>query len=225
MPDPIWAAVDRYVNDLYFPQDPVLDAALADSVAAGLPPINVTPPMGRFLKLVAEIQGARRIREIGTLGGYSTIWLARGLPMGGNVTTLEVNPSYAEIARANLVRAGVADRVEIRVGRAEDTLTMLADRADVFDLIFIDADKPSYPSYFTWAVRLSRPGTVIVADNVVRDGGVADPASPDAKVQGVRRFNDLVAADPRVTSTTLQTVGQMGYDGFALMRVLSTDPL
>jgi predicted O-methyltransferase YrrM len=226
MPDPVWSLVDRYVTDLYFPPDPALEAALADSAAAGLPGINVTPTMGRFLKLVAEIQGARRILEIGTLGAYSTIWLARALPEGGKVTTLEINAGYAEIARKNLARAGVADRVEIRLGRAEDTLAALVDGGDgPFDLIFIDADKPSYTDYFTWAVRLSRPGTVIVADNVVRDGGVADPASPDAKVQGVRRFNALVAADRRVSSTTLQTVGQKGYDGFAIMRVLSTDPL
>ena len=225
MPDPLWSAVDRYISDLYFPADPALGAALADSMAAGLPAINVTPPMGRFLKLIAEIQGARRILEIGTLGGYSTIWLARALPAGGKVITLELNPSYGEIARRNLARAGVADRVEIRLGRAQESLAALAaEGADPFDFIFIDADKPSYTDYFTAALRVSRPGTVIVADNVIRAGGVADPASPDAKVQGVRRFNELVAADSRVTSTTLQTVGPKGYDGFAIMRVLSTNP-
>jgi len=221
MSNELWASVDRYLAELYLPPDPALDAALADSTAAGLPPINVQPAQGKFLKLIAEIHRARTILEIGTLGGYSTIWLARALPNDGKLVTLEIDEAYARIARANIARAGLSDIVDLRVGPAKDTLPRLAaEGRGPFDLIFIDADKPNYTDYFDWALKLSRVGTVIIADNVIRDGGVADPASPDPKVQGIQRFNRLVASDPRVSATTIQTVGQKGYDGFAIMRVV-----
>jgi predicted O-methyltransferase YrrM len=215
-----WAAVDDYFNALFVPPDPALDAALRASEEAGLPPHNVSASQGKLLMLLAQIHGARRILEIGTLGGYSTIWLARALPEGGRLVTLEYNPKHAEVARANLSRAGLADRVEIRVGRAVDTLAELAAKGrGPFDLIFIDADKPSNPEYFAHALELSRPGTLIIADNVVRDGAVIDASSADASVQGIRRFNECVAAEPRLSATAIQTVGSKGYDGFALIRV------
>jgi predicted O-methyltransferase YrrM len=215
-----WTAVDSYITDLLFPPDPTLDAALAASAAAGLPAINVSPAQGKLLSLMAKIHGARTILEIGTLGGYSTIWLARALPAGGRLVTLEYEPKHAEVARDNIARAGLSDVVEICVGRALDTLTRLhAEGCSPFDLIFIDADKTGYPDYFTWALKLSRSGTLIIADNVVRKGEVANAASEDANVLAVRRFNELVAAEPRVSATVIQTVGCKGYDGFAIARV------
>jgi predicted O-methyltransferase YrrM len=212
-----WTAVDRYINDRLVPSDGVLDAALEASAAAGLPSIHVTPNQGKLIMLLAQIQGARNILEIGTLGGYSSIWLARGLHAGGRLTTLEVDPRFAEIARANFARAGLSNVIDLRLGRALDVLPHLAaeDRGP-FDLIFIDADKPSTAEYFQWAVKLSRPGSVIVVDNVVRSGAVTDAASKDPNVQGVRRFYEVLAADPRVTATAIPTVGSKGYDGFAL---------
>ncbi len=216
-----WTAVDRYITDLLVAPDPALDAALAASVAAGLPPINVAPNQGKLLHLLARIQGARRILEVGTLGGYSTIWLARALPAGGRLVTLELDPKHAEVARANLARAGLALVVDVRVGRAADTLAELAaEKPEPFDLIFVDADKASTAEYFAWALRLARPGSVIIVDNVVRSGAVADAASPDAAVQGIRRFNQALAAEQRVSATELQTVGSKGHDGFALAVVL-----
>jgi predicted O-methyltransferase YrrM len=219
-----WKAVDRYIADLFVPNDPVLDAALRDSDAAGLPSIHVSPNQGKLLMLVARAVGARRILEIGTLGGYSTIWLARGLAdEGGRLVTLEFDARHAEVARANIARAGLAGAVDVRVGRALDTLPALAaEGGGPFDLIFIDADKPSYPDYLAWSLRLARPGTLIVADNVVRDGAVVDADSADPNVRGVRRFNELLAAEPRVSATALQTVGAKGYDGFAVAMVLKT---
>ena len=212
-----WTAVDRYITDLLVPADPVLEASLQASTDAGLPAINVAPNQGKLLHLLARIHGARTILEIGTLGGYSTIWLARALPAGGRVVTLEVDPKHAEVARANFVRAGLADLVELRLGRALDTLPGLAaEKRGPFDLIFIDADKVSIPEYFAWALQLSRPGTVIIVDNVVRKGAVVDASSSDPSVQGVRRFNQLLAAETRVSATSLQTVGSQGYDGFTL---------
>src|SRR6516165_4797571 len=182
-----WTAVDRYLTDLLVPPDPALDAALQASAAAGLPPIHVSPNQGKLLQLLARVQGARSILEIGTLGGYSTIWLARALPAGGRLLTLEADPRHAAVARANLARAGVADVVELRPGPAQETLPQLAaEGRGPFDLIFIDADKPSYPDYLAWALRLSRRGSLIIADNVVRNGAVIDPASADSRVQGVR---------------------------------------
>ena len=212
-----WTAVDRYISDLLVPPDPALDAALQASAAAGLPPHDVSPSQGKLLLLLAQIQGARTILEIGTLGGYSTIWLARALPADGRLITLEADPKHAEVARANIAQAGLANVVELRVGRALDTLPQLAAEGyGPFDLIFIDADKPSNPDYFGWALKLCGRGSLIIADNVVRNGAVVDAASSDPSVQGVRRFNELLAAEPRVNATAIQTVGCKGYDGFAI---------
>lgn len=218
-----WTAVDCYLADLFVPSDPALDAALAASVAAGLPPINVSPNQGKLLQLLARIQGARNILEIGTLGGYSTIWLARALPAEGRLITLEFEPKHAEVARANLARAGLAGGVELRVGRALDTLPQLAaEGRGPFDLIFIDADKQGTADYFAWALKLSRRGSLIIVDNVVRKGAVIDAASADPSVQGMRRFFDALAAEERVNATVLQTVGSKGYDGFALAFVMES---
>ena len=216
-----WAAVDRYISDLFVGQDAALDAALADSAAAGLPDIQVSAPAGKLLHLLARAVGARSVLEVGTLGGYSTIWLARAIAPGGRLITLEVNPTHAAVARANVARAGVADIVDVRLGRALDSLPQLvAEGAGPFDLVFIDADKPNIAEYFTWALRLTRPGGVIIVDNVVRNGAVIDAASDDVNVQGVRRFNELAAANRRVSTTVIQTVGSKGYDGFSLSVVL-----
>ena len=216
-----WTAVDRYLSDTLLSPDPSLDAALQASTDAGLPAISVTPNQGKLLHLLALAQGARNILEIGTLGGYSTIWLARALPAGGRLVTLEFEPKHAEVARANLARAGVADRVELRVGAALETLPQLvAERRGPFDFIFIDADKENYPGYWEWALKLSRRGTVIIADNVVRNGAVIDPASGDPRVQAVRRLHELISVEPRVSATAIQTVGSKGYDGFTLAVVI-----
>jgi len=214
-----WTEVDRYVDGLLLPPDEALEAALSASEDAGLPSIAVSPPLGKLLYLLARIRGATTILEIGTLGGYSTIWLARALPEGGLVTTLEIDEHHADVALANLERAGLAGAVEIRLGPAVETLSALEAEGRAFDLIFIDADKPSYPEYLAWSLRLSRPGTVIVADNVVRDGGVADAANEDPNVVGVQHFTELLAAEPRVSATTIQTVGAKGYDGIAIALV------
>lgn len=218
-----WTAVDQYFTDLFIPPDPALEAALAASDAAGLPPHNVAPNQGKLLMLLAQIHGARTILEIGTLGGYSTIWLARALPADGMLITLEANPMHAEVARANIARAGLDAKVEVRVGKAADTLPKLAARAP-FDLIFIDADKPSNPIYLEWALKLARRGSLIIGDNVVREGAIIDAASADPNVQGIRRFNALLAADPRLSVTAIQTVGSKGYDGFALALVTGELP-
>jgi predicted O-methyltransferase YrrM len=216
----VWTAVDRYIEDLFLPDDPALDAALSDSEAAGLPSIAVSPAQGKFLMLLARLRGAQRILEIGTLGGYSTIWLARALPTGGRLVTLEYSPVHAEVARANIARSGLAEVVEIRVGRAQDTLpALVAEGEEPIDLIFIDADKASYPVYLDWSLRLSRPGTFIIADNVVRNGKIVETASEDPNVLGARRFNELLAAEPRVEAVVLQSVGSKGYDGMALALV------
>lgn len=209
-----WTAVDDYITSLLLPADASLDGAQDASRDAGLPPISVSAAQGKFLHLLARIQGARRILEIGTLGGYSTIWLARALPPGGRVVTLEFDPKHADIARANIARAGLADAVDVRVGRAIDTLPTLSGGAP-FDLIFIDADKPSTTAYFQWALKLSRKGSVIVVDNVVRNGKLVAPAG-DEDAQGMRTFMAALAAEPRVSATAVQTVGVKGYDGFAI---------
>jgi predicted O-methyltransferase YrrM len=220
-----WTAVDRYFTDLLVTPDAALEAALQASAAAGLPSIHVSPNQGKLLHLLARVQGARRILEIGTLGGYSAIWLARALPAGGQLITLEADPRHAEVARANLARAGLAEVVDLRLGQALQTLPQLvAEGRDPFDLIFLDADKRNYPEYFAWALRLSRRGSVIVVDNVVRKGAVIDASSGDPDVQGVRRFNELLAAEPRVSATAIQTVGSKGYDGFALALVTADAP-
>ena len=212
-----WTAVDRYITDLLVPADPVLEASLQASTDAGLPAINVAPNQGKLLHLLARIHGARTILEIGTLGGYSTIWLARALPAGGRVVTLEVDPKHAEVARANFVRAGLADLVELRLGRALDTLPGLAaEKRGPFDLIFIDADKANNPAYLQWALRLARVGGVIVVDNVVRGGRVLDGSNADPDIVGTRKFFDLAGADRRWTATAIQTVGAKGWDGFAM---------
>jgi len=217
-----WTAVDRYFADLLVPPDAALEAALQASVAAGLPPINVSPNQGKLLQLLARIQNVRTILEIGTLGGYSTIWLARALPPGGRLVTLEADPKHAEVARANLARAGLAGVVELRLGHALDTLPQLVKEGrGPFDLIFIDADKPGYADYLAWALKLSRVGSLIIADNVVRRGAVVDAVSADAMVQGVRRFNAMLAAEPRVSATAIQTVSSKGYDGFAIAIVIA----
>jgi len=215
----LWGQVDSYFGGLLAPVDEVLEAALAANHMAGLPPISVTALQGKFLDFLVRVSGARRVLEIGTLGGYSSIWLARALPVGGKLITLELDPHHAEVARGNLKRARLLDRVEIRVAPAVDSLAALAREsasATGFDLIFIDADKQSYPQYLAWSLKLARIGTVIVADNVVRQGKVLDPKSRDANVQGVRRFTEMLASESRLSSTVLQTVGEKGYDGFAL---------
>jgi predicted O-methyltransferase YrrM len=218
-----WTAVDRYITDLFVPPDPVLDEALQNSEAAGLPTaLRVSPNQGKLLMLLALIQGARNILEIGTLGGYSTIWLGRALPANGRLITLESNPKHAEVARRNIARAGLKDAIEIRVGRAIDTLPQLAaEGVGPFDLIFIDADKPSNPEYLAWALKLSRPGSLIVADNVVRDGAVIEAHSSDPNVLGIRRFNEILSAEPQAIATAIQTVGSKGYDGLAIALVKS----
>lgn len=197
--------------------DPVLDAATQANAAAELPAIDVAPNQGKLLQLLAQLAGARRILEIGTLGGYSTIFLARALPDGGRLVTLEFNPKHAEIARGNLERAGVAAKVEIRVGAALDTLPKIAEeKLGPFDLIFVDADKPNNPHYFEWAVRLSRAGTLIVVDNVIRDGEIAEAENTDPAITGTRRMFELMGKDSRVSATAIQTVGSKGHDGFAM---------
>ncbi|HXB65754.1 MAG TPA: O-methyltransferase [Solirubrobacteraceae bacterium] len=221
----LWTAIDRYVCDRLLGEDPVLEEVLAACAAAELPPIAVTPAQGKLLELLVRIHGARRILELGTLGAYSTIWLARGLPAGGSIVTLELDPRHAEVARANLAHAGVEELVELRVGAALDTLPQLhAESAGPFDLIFIDADKRNYPGYLEWSLKLARPGSVIVGDNVVRAGVILDPDGYDPRlgeggVRQVRRFYDLLAAAPGVSATVVQTVGEKGHDGFALALV------
>ncbi len=218
----LWTGVDRYFSDGLIPKDDALEAVLAATQAAGIPAINIEPNQGMLLQILARMCGARSILEIGTLGGYSTIWLGRALPPDGRLVTLEYEPRHAEVARANIARAGLDGIVEVRVGRAVETLPMLeAEGAGPFDLIFIDADKPSNPDYFAWALRLSRPGGVIVIDNVVRDGRVVEAASGASDVLGVRRMIELIAAEPRVSATAIQTVGAKGYDGFAIAIVNS----
>ncbi len=215
-----WTEVDGYYAGLLAPHDLALEGALEASREAGLPPINVAPNQGKLLQLLARLRGARAILEIGTLGGYSTIWLARALPAGGRLVSLEVDAKHAEVARANLARAGLADRAEVRLGRAIDSLaSLVAEGAGPFDLVFIDADKESIPEYFAWALKLTRVGSLVIVDNVVRGGAIADPDSRDPSIVGLRRFNELVAAEPRVTAAAIQTVGAKGYDGLAIVLV------
>ena len=215
-----WADIDRWFEQRLVPPDAALTTALEASAAAGLPPIQVSPGQGKLLRLLVAAQGARRVLEIGTLGGYSTIWLARGLAGCGRVVTLELDARHAEVARANLATAGLADVVDVRVGPALETLPLLeAEGAGPFDLTFVDADKPATADYFGWAVRLSRPGGIIVVDNVVRGGAVADDATDDPDALGIRRFVAAAAAEPGVSATVVQTVGSKGHDGFAVVVV------
>jgi predicted O-methyltransferase YrrM len=214
-----WTAVDRYITDMLVPPDAALDAALDASTTAGLPQINVAPNQGKLLQLLARTRDARRILEIGTLGGYSTIWLGRALPPppAGHLITLESDPTHAAVARRNIERAGLASLVDVRLGAALETLPRLAaEGTGPFDVIFIDADKENIPAYFEWALELAAPHGLIIVDNVIRDGAVIDDASDDARVQGVRRFNELLRAESRVSATTIQTVGSKGYDGFTI---------
>jgi predicted O-methyltransferase YrrM len=216
----LWTRIDGYIEERLVPQDPALTAAVAASAAAGLPTIAVSATHGKMLHLLARLARARRILEIGTLGGYSAIWLARALASGGSIVTLEVDPQHAQVARRNLARAGLDAVVEVRVGPALETLpTLERERAGPFDLAFIDADKAHNPDYIEWAVRLGRPGTLIIVDNVVRDGSVLDAASADAAVRGTRRAYELVGAHPRLAATAIQTVGVRGHDGFLMALV------
>jgi predicted O-methyltransferase YrrM len=217
----LWKAVDEYLVEHLIPSDPVLDQTIAANTAAGLPSIDVAPNQGKLLHLLARGAGARRILEIGTLGGYSTTWLGRALDDGGRLITLEANAKHAEVARKNIARAGLQGVVTLRLGAALDTLPKLVEEEEgPFDFIFIDADKPNIPNYMTWALKLSRKGTMIVVDNIVREGEVIDAASGDANVQGARQLFDLLAAEPRLEATALQTVGSKGYDGFVLAIVV-----
>ncbi|MFF2888719.1 O-methyltransferase [Paenibacillus sp. NPDC057967] len=213
----LWTKVDQYVEEKLIPSDEALDTALAANREAGLPAIDVSPAQGKLLQVLAIMNRARRILEIGTLGGYSTIWLAGALPAGGKLVTLEYEAHHASVAKRNIERAGLADRVEIRVGLALDQLGALAEEeAEPFDLIFIDADKPNNPHYLDWALRFSRPGTVIIGDNVIRNGDMIDANNEDVRVIGTRQFFDKLASEPRMTCTAIQTVGSKGYDGFMI---------
>lgn len=217
-----WHAVDAYIADRLIGRDPALEAALAANAAGGLPAIDVSAAQGKMLGLLARMAGARRILEVGTLGGYSTIWLARALPEDGKLVTLELEPHHAEVARANLARAGFADRCDVRVGPALGTMAaMIAAGEGSFDLVFIDADKPGNVAYLNAALQLTRPGSVIVVDNVVRGGAVTDPASADPSVIGTRALFDAVTREPRLDATAIQTVGDKGWDGFLLAVVLA----
>jgi predicted O-methyltransferase YrrM len=219
--DDQWTAVDRFITDQLVPSDAALDAALASSAANGLPAINVAPNQGKLLHVLARAIAAKRILEVGTLGGYSTIWLARALAPGGKIVTLEYDPKHADVARANIERAGFAHAVDIRLGKAIDTLPKIAaEDGGPFDLVFIDADKPGNAEYFAWAMKLTRVGGLIIVDNVVRNGGVID-ANGDANVQGARRLCEAMANEPRVSATAVQTVGSKGYDGFAIAVVIT----
>jgi predicted O-methyltransferase YrrM len=216
----VWAAVDRYIGNFFTPPDTALDEALAASARAGLPAIAVSPPQGKLLHLLARSVGARRILEVGTLGGYSAIWLARALPPGGKLITLESKQEHADVARMNIMAAGLLESVEIMVGPAIETLPRLvAEQYQPFDFVFIDADKPGTADYFVLALKLTRVGSMIVVDNVVRDGEVADMRTSDPNALGIRRFNAVLAAERRVSATEIQTVGSKGYDGFALALV------
>ena len=218
MSEKLWADVDAYLEDALLGDDPVLDATRKASRAAGLPDIAVSPTQGKFLYLMARMIGAKRILEVGTLGGYSAIWLARALPDGGELVTLEYDPKHADVARANVANAGLADKVTVITGAAIDTLPTLKGP---FDFSFIDADKKSNPDYFGWALKLSRKGSVIVVDNVVRWGHVLNAKSGDANVEGIRRLNEIMAAEPRVSATAIQTVGAKGHDGLAVALVVA----
>jgi predicted O-methyltransferase YrrM len=218
----LWTSVDNYLSDTLVHPDQALNDAVQANARASLPSIDVTPNQGKLLHLLARIQGATRILEIGTLGGYSTIWLARALPPTGRLITLELDPAHATVAAANIHRAGLSSIVDLRVGPALDSLARLhAEKVAPFDLIFLDADKPNNPVYLEWAIRLSRPGTIIIGDNVIRDGEILDPNNTDPRVTGTRTFLEKLGAHPRLDATALQTVGSKGYDGFAVALVKS----
>jgi predicted O-methyltransferase YrrM len=217
MSEKLWSDVDTYIVEKLLPADPVMIEVLAANRKGGLPAIDVSAAQGRFLELLVRITGARKILEIGTLGGYSTIWMARGMPADGRILTLEYSKMHALVARGNFQKADLADRIELRIGAALDTLPGVeADGLGPFDLIFIDADKPNNPNYLEWAVKLSRKGTVIVLDNVVRDGAIVDVDGADPSITGTRKAFDFLGTHPRLKATALQTVGAKGYDGFAI---------
>ena len=220
MSDQLWTDIDHYLASALLPEDPILEEVLKSSEASGIPAIQVSPLQGKLLMLLIQLQGAQRILEIGTLAGYSTIWLARGLPEGGSIVTLEADAHHARIAQANIAKAGFRDRVDLRVGRALKTLPVLAEEnSGPFDFFFIDADKKHIPEYFDWSLKLSRPGSLIVVDNVVRDGNVVDAANREPNIEGIRRFLQRAGQDSRVETSALQTVGMKGHDGFAIARV------
>ncbi|HKM66385.1 MAG TPA: O-methyltransferase [Candidatus Acidoferrum sp.] len=220
MTQDLWTSVENYLAELLIPPDAALEAALQACVAAKLPPIQVSPAQGKLLHLIARILGARHILEIGTLGGYSTIWMAQALPEDGRIVTLEADQKHADLARGNFARAGVANKVELWLGKALDTLPQIAAGArEPFDLVFIDANRSNMPEYFEWSLKLTHRGSVIIADNVVRRGAILDPNNEDADIQGVRRFAEMASKEKRVSATVLQTVGGKGYDGFALALV------
>jgi caffeoyl-CoA O-methyltransferase len=220
MKQQLFASVDKYISDLLAEEDDALKAVEQSIYDQGIPQISVSPNQGKFLQIMATLCGARNILEIGTLAGYSTIWMARALPEGGRMVTLEYDALHARVARENIERAGLSEKVEVRLGKAIDILPQLEQEgAGPFDMIFIDADKPPYPEYYEWALKLSRPGTLIIADNVIREGQVLDPNSPDEKVQGVQRLNEMLSKDSRVSATILQTVGIKEYDGMAIVVV------
>lgn len=214
----LWSDVDEYLVDSLIPNDPVFNQILANNQAAGLPAHDVAPNQGKFLQLLIQITQAKNVLEIGTLGAYSSVWMARALPTGGRLITLEADPHHAEVAMKNIRLAQLENVIELHVGPAAETLSLLSASAP-FDIIFIDADKPNNPVYLEWALKYSRPGTLIVGDNVVRDGAVIDPHSDDARVQGVREFIELAGNNPRLAATALQTVGSKGWDGFVIARV------
>jgi Predicted O-methyltransferase len=221
MTQELWSAVDKYIDDELGLTDPVLAAALAANAEGGLPAIDVTASQGKLLYMLARLAGAKRILEIGTLGGYSTIWMARALPSDGKLVTLEFDPKHAAVAKANIARAGFSSIVDVRVGAALDSLPVIeAEKGGPFDLFFIDADKVNNPNYFEWAIKLSRRGSVIIVDNVVREGGLADAASEDAAIRASRKVTELLGSDARVDGTVIQTVGTKGYDGFAIAMVV-----
>lgn len=220
MSQELWTSVDAYLGDVLVRQDKHLDDAVAASDAAGLPSIQVSPPQGKLLEILILMMKAKNILEVGTLGGYSTIWMARSLPPDGRVVTLEIDPKHAEVAQENFKRAGLAKKIELRVGNARDIMPAMIDEGmGPFDFVFIDADKASNPDYFGWALRMSRPGTVIIVDNVIRDGHIIESDSEDASVQGVRRLNELMSNSAGINVTALQTVGVKGYDGFSVALV------
>ncbi len=218
---PLWAAVDQYLGGMLAPSDEHLEAALKANQKAELPAIDVSPLQGKFLHVLVQMTQAKRVLEIGLLGGYSTIWMARALPRGGRIVSLEFSPKHAEVARANLQRAGLLRRVDVRVGQALDSLPVLArERSGKFDLIFIDADKANNPHYLDWALKLSRRGSVILVDNIVRQGMVIDAKSVDLDIKGTRRCLEMMAANPRLSAFAMQTVGVKGMDGFAMAVVI-----
>jgi predicted O-methyltransferase YrrM len=222
MDEDVWTKAEQYIAEQLLGEDEVLDTVLAAAEAAGMPPIQVSPTHGKLLMLLAQMHGAKRILEIGTLAGYSTIWLARALPADGKLITLEFEPKHAAVARGNIAKAGLSDKVEVRVGSALDTLPLLASEgAGLFDFVFIDANKNGYADYLGWALKLTRRGSVIIADNAVQQGRIADAACDDTNVQGIRRFIEMLGAEPRVSATIIQTVGSQGYDGMAIGLVTS----